>query len=345
VRRVFLLVPLVAALIGAPPAHAAAPLEGVPQFDHVFTIVLENQNFADTWDTPGPGGHPTYLQTLRAAGAFASQYYGVGHVSADNYIAMTSGQLPTPPFEADCVVSWGICKTFEKLLPDHGRNIADEVQERGKTWRAYMDGMQVPCQHPPLTALRDPYQTGYATRHNPFVYYPDIVENTARCNSHVVPYKRLAVDLTSAATTPNYVFITPDTCHDGHDAPCVNGAPGGLFSANAWLEVEVPKILASPAFTTQRSLLIVTFDENGFSDVQGCCGILAGGPLSSTWLALGGRIGLVAVGTGITPGKEVATPFDHWSYVRTVEDALGIRTHLNIAGLPITHPMAELFAP
>ncbi|MBV9412042.1 MAG: hypothetical protein JO148_10635 [Acidimicrobiia bacterium] len=328
--------------------HAATAFEGVPRYDHIFTIVLENENFAATWNTPGPHG-PTYLQRLRSQGAFASEYQGISHVSADNYIAMTSGQPATPLFNTDCMLSWGACETFEKLWPDGGRSIADQVDDSGLHWRAYMDSMKVPCQHPSLTAIPDPYQTGYATRHDPFVYYPPIVENAARCNAGVVPYTQLATDLAHEATTPNYAFITPDTCHDGHDAPCSapeTGQPGGLTSANQWLSVEVPKILASPAFHTpgKKSLLLITFDENGFSDVAGCCGVLApGAGLTTNLLALGGRIGLLALGSGIKPGKVIKTPYDHWSYLRTVEDALGIGEHLNVAGLPTTKAMTNLF--
>ena len=334
--------------------HAATGLEGVPRYDHVVTIVLENQNFNTTWTTPAPGGGPTYLQSLRNRGTFASQYYGVGHVSADNYMAMTSAQPPTPLFMSDCLVSWALCETFEKLWPGGARSVSDQVEASGQSWKGYMDGMAVPCQHPATTAIPDPFQTGYATRHDPFVYYPAIVENAGRCNSHVVPYTALATDLASAATTPNYAFITPDTCHDGHDAPCTapDSGPGGLTSANAWLQTEVPKILGSPAFTTQRSLLLITFDENGISDVQGCCGILADvnqllghGPLTtSAAAAIGGRIGLLAIGSGVKVGQTVTTPYDHYSYLRTVEDALGIGEHLNVAGLPITQSMSGLFA-
>jgi hypothetical protein len=119
-----------------------------------------------------------------------------------------------------------------------------------------------------------------------------------------------------------------------------------LTSANAWLSTEVPKILGSPAFTKHgvRSLLIVTFDENGFSDMQGCCGALASGVgATSTVAAFGGRIGLVAIGPGLTKGKTIATPYDHWSYLRTVEDVLGIGEHLNVSGAPVTKPMTNLF--
>jgi hypothetical protein len=333
---------------------ASTGLEGVPHYDHIVTIVLENQNFAATWNTPGPSG-PTFLQTLLGRGTFADQYFGISHVSADNYIAMTSGQPATPLFNADCLVSWGLCETFEKVWPDGGRSIADQVEQKGLTWKAYMDAMAVPCQHPALTTIPDPFQTGYATRHNPFVYYPPIVENTSRCNSHVVPYSALAGDFSLESTTPNYAFITPDTCHDGHDTPCVapDTGPGGLDSANAWLQSEVTNILGSPAFTslTANSLLLITFDENGISDIPGCCGALAdvnqlvggGGATTSGVAAIGGRIGLLAIGAGVAKGQVVHTPYDHWSYLRTVEDGLGISEHLNVAGLPITQPMTNLF--
>jgi hypothetical protein len=343
-----LLAAIVGGLLARPVGgHAATGLEGVPHYDHVFTIVLENENYSQSWDTPGPDGNETYLQSLRHQGVFADHYYGTTHVSAGNYMAMTSGQPPISAFNADCIVNWTACVTFERAWPDGGRSIADQAEESGHTWKGYMDGMAVPCQHPAATDLSDPYQTGYATRHDPFVYYPPIIDDQARCDSHVVPYTALAQDLQSEATTPNYAFITPDTCNDGHDAPCTGshaGEPGGLTSANAWLSTEVPKILGSPAFTTPgvNSVLLITFDENGFTDRDGCCGLFTQ-DVSSTLVAFGGRIGLVAVGTGITPGKTVSTVYDHWSYLRTVEDALGIDEHLNMAGLPATKAMSDLF--
>ncbi|MEY2436315.1 MAG: hypothetical protein QOF97_1151 [Acidimicrobiaceae bacterium] len=327
-----LLAPPVAGHAATPAALAAAT---VPTYDHVFTIVLENENFAASWSGPDS----PYLQGLRARGAFADQYYGISHVSADNYIAMTSGQPATPPFNFDCV-SYASCYAAEKAWPDGGRSIADQAEAAGRTWKAYMESMPGPCVHPALTDPADPNQTGYATRHNPFVYYPPIVDDTARCAQHVVPYTDITADLATEASTPSYVFITPDTCHDAHDTPCTAppahaGEPGGLKSADAFLSSEVEKILASPAWTTSRSLLIVTFDENGFTDLQGCCAPPA----------MGGRIGLVALDSAnrITPGTVTTTTYDHWSYLRTMEDALGITEHLNMAGLPTTHSMTDLF--
>jgi hypothetical protein len=369
---------LVAAVVLAAPAAKAAPVpvEGVPHLDHVFIIVLENENLAATWNTPG-----TYLNGLLSTGVFASQYYAASHVSADNYMAMTSGQMPTPLFNADCP-DWSKCVAWEQSRPDGGVSVADQIDAKTKTWKAYMDSMGPPCKHP-ASVTADPYQSGYATRHDPFVYYPPIVNNPGYCAKHVVDYSALASDLTQESTTPNYAFITPDTCHDGHDSPCTGsdvGQPGwqsgGLTSANDWMRAEVPKILDSPAFTTPgvSSVLFVTTDEAADTDVTGC----TTGPLTSAntpgtcasgvpgvGIDGGGLVGLLAIGSPAahvgTPGTTTSTPYDHASLLRTIEDGLGLAPlspantttvisqdaagHLNQAGSPLEHSMAALFTP
>ena len=131
-------------------ASAAGSVEGVPALDHVFTIVLENENLSATWQTPG-----TYLHSLLSKGAFADQYYGTSHVSADNYMAMTSGQNPTPLFNTDCL-DWGKCETWEANRPDGGVSIADQLDAYHRTWKAYMDGMGTACKHPAQDTLTSP---------------------------------------------------------------------------------------------------------------------------------------------------------------------------------------------
>ena len=58
------------------------------------------------------------------------------------------------------------------------------------------------------------------------------------CTQNDVDFSHLATDLASVATTPNLSFITPNVCHDGHDSPCVDGEPGGLWPALGWLQDE-----------------------------------------------------------------------------------------------------------
>src|SRR4029077_13980455 len=111
-----------------------------------------------------------------------------------------SGQTPTAPFNVDCL-NWELCFATEQALG--GKSIADQLDTAGQSWTAYMDGAATPCQHPAATAATDPYQIGYATRHDPFVYYPPTVDHgttavlstadSAYCESHVVPYGQSAL--------------------------------------------------------------------------------------------------------------------------------------------------------
>ncbi|HSW13502.1 MAG TPA: alkaline phosphatase family protein, partial [Solimonas sp.] len=173
-----------------------------------------------------------------------------------------------------------------------------------------------------------------ATRHNPFMYFHTVIDDQADCDARVVNLNVLDADLRSLATTPNYVFITPDLCSDGHDAPCADGRPGGLESINEFLETWVPKILASAAFQ-KDGLLIVTFDESDGpqSDSSGCCG--AGRTPNSLLPGLtglgGGRVGAVLLSPFIKPGTVSTTAYNHYSMLRSVQDLFGL-PYLGYAG-------------
>ena len=62
--------------------------------------MLENEGYAATFGDPS--ADPYLATTLPASGALLTQYYGIGHFSNDNYIAMISGQAPNPLNQADC---------------------------------------------------------------------------------------------------------------------------------------------------------------------------------------------------------------------------------------------------
>src|ERR1700689_1811567 len=68
--------------------------------NNVLVIELENEDATETF---GPGSVATYLNdTLVPKGELLENYYSIGHVSLDNYIAEISGQAPTPLTDSDC---------------------------------------------------------------------------------------------------------------------------------------------------------------------------------------------------------------------------------------------------
>ena len=131
-----------------------------------------------------------------------------------------------------------------------------------------------------------------------------------------------------------FAFISPNLCHDGHDSPCVDGEPGGLVSADQFLQTWVPKITGSPAWA-DGSLLIVTFDEAESGDATACCGEQPGyntpNPGGTTPGPGGGRTGAVLVSHFIQPGTTNATPYNHYALLKSIEDVFGL-TYLGYAG-------------
>jgi phosphatidylinositol-3-phosphatase len=321
-----------------------------PPIRHVFTIILENKSFNETF---GPNSPAPYLsQQLTAQGELLTNYYGIGHNSLPNYIALVSGQAPNLTTQGDCQIYQDFVPNSSVqvqvngqtagqgcVFPAETQTVADQLQSHQFTWRGYMEDMPAPCTHPALNT-QDQTQTAkpgdqYAARHNPFVYFHSIIDGPS-CAANDVPLTQLSNDLMHLATTPNYVFITPNLCHDGHDSPCVDGEPGGLVSADAFLREWVPQILASPAYQRDGMLLIL-FDEAELSgsnaDATACCNEIPGpnSPLPGIVGPGGGRVGAVVLSKYVRPGTVVTTPYNHYSLLRTIEDLFGL-DHLGFAG-------------
>jgi hypothetical protein len=215
--------------------------------------------------------------------------------------------------------------------------VADQLETAGLTWKGYMEDMGTACRRPAPNS-RDTTQQAtpgdqYAARHNPFAYFHSAIDSGS-CDRNDVDLSRLDGDLASASTTPSYAFISPNLCHDGHDTPCVDGQPGGLVSADEFVRTWVPKITGSPAWA-EGSLLVVTFDEAENGDASACCGELPGyntpNPGGLTPGPGGGRTGAVLVSQFIQPGTTNATPYNHYSLLKSTEDIFGL-AHLGCAG-------------
>jgi hypothetical protein len=321
----------------------------MPPIKHVFVIVLENQGFDTTF---APTTRATYLaDTLRKQGALLRQYYGIGHFSLDNYIAMISGMGATAQTQIDCPVFLDFVQTGTTsdgqpigagcVYPASVKTIANQLEARTYTWRGYMEDMGADetresstCGHPTIgrpdsTEWATPADQ-YATKHNPFMYFHSVIDSPS-CKRRVVPLPALSKDLESASTTPNFSFITPSLCHDGHDRPCVNGEPGGLESANLFLKHWVPIITESQAFRDD-GLLIITFDEALSIDRSSCCGQVPGpnARVAQDGMFGGGRIGAVLISRFIKPGTVSEVPYNHYSLLKSIEDIFGV-DHLGYA--------------
>ena len=228
-RRLLALAALAGALLVPPLSSAAA---ATPSVYHVFVIVivivLENEDYDATFG-PSPGS-ADLVKTLPSQGAFMSRYFGIGHESLDNYIAMISGQPPNAQTQSDCqgfsdfppgpltsIGMDGIVTGQGCVYPVAVPTVANQLDSDGLTWRAYAQdmansvstGQPASCRHPNLNS-QDNTQTAkagdqYAARHVPFVYFHSIIDSPA-CAQNVVDLKQLPADLAQATATPSYSF-------------------------------------------------------------------------------------------------------------------------------------------
>ena len=307
--------------------------------NNVLVIEFENEDASTTF---GPGSPATYLNnTLVPEGELLPNYYAIGHVSLDNYIAEISGQAPTPLTDSDCDLGEFVNVTPGTadpnttaypgqvdgngcVFPAGAQTIANQLDTayppnpttNVASWREYAEDMGndpardggtadpiggTDCAHPTVGGTDDTVTAEstdqYTTRHNPFMYFHSIIDNTAECDANVVPLGTVAVgtpstfngtqlpdtftghlanDLSSEASTPKFGFITPNLCDDGHDATCAGtnlegGKTGGLTAADIWLQHYMPLIMASPSYQSGQMLVDITFDEGDTSDTTACC--------------------------------------------------------------------------
>jgi hypothetical protein len=284
-----------AATHAAPPPTPPPAAGAVPTFSHVFVIVMENHEYNGVIGNPAA----PYTNGLVASYGLATNYYAVSHPSLPNYLALTAGS--TFGIASDCTTCF-VSAT----------NIADQVEASGRSWKAYMEDMPVPC-------YTGSSSGNYAMKHNPFMYYNDIRNNTARCAAHVAPFTQFWVDM-STGVVPDFVWITPNMCNDTHDCPVGTG--------DAWLHSVVPTITGSAAFRN-GGVLFITWDEGSSS--AGCC--------SGSW---GGHVATLVIAPNAISGFRSGAAENHYGLLRTIEDGFHLG-HLAAAGWASNLPLREYF--
>jgi phospholipase C len=206
------------------------------------------------------------------------------HPSEPNYFWMVAGQ------------NFGVLDDADPGSHHLGAtsHLADQIELAGLTWKAYQESMGAPC------GLSS--HGRYAAKHNPFAYFNDINgwDGTAfhpeqRCNSHVVDYAQLDADIAGRAL-PSYVFITPNLDNDMHD--------GSISRGDRWLANELPRLMATDNYKN-GGVIFLMWDEGGGSPASDDPPFIAISPMAA-------------------PGMRSQVDYDTSSYLKTVQNILGI---------------------
>jgi hypothetical protein len=259
------------------PSQTAAAL--VPDFEHIVVVVFENKEYGTVIRNP----KMPYFNILANTFTLLNQHYAVTHPSLPNYIAMIAGD------------THGITSNCEDCFIDQP-SLPDLIEASGRTWKTYQESMPEPC-FIGSTAL-------YVQKHNPFIYFDPVRLNPDRCAESIVPLGQLDVDI-AQAQLPNFIFITPNLCHDAHDC--------GLDQADPWLDSLMDKLIPALDSTDEPYLVVLTWDE-GQGDL-GCCGL----PEDA-----GGRIATILISPQVKNGFQDETPYTHYSLLKTISASWGL---------------------
>src|SRR6266571_2871305 len=285
-------------------------------FNYVVVIVMENHGLGDIINNPSA----PFMNQLASSFTLATNYTAVNHPSLPNYLSLVSGQDFAPWSKTDC-------SPGPRCSTGNASNIVDRLENRGLTWKAYMEDYPSICgSHcsPGSCFLGDIGTGQYAAKHDPFVYFDDIANSTSRC-SRIVPANSggkggpdnlFLSDLASPSTASNFMWLTPNPCDDMHDCSVSIG--------DAFLSQIVPKILNSTLFTHQKAALFITFDEgNGNSDF----------PNDQVYSLWAGRV--------VKTHFQSSNQYSHYSLLKTLETVWNLPSLTSNDGNAT--PMTEFF--
>src|ERR1700756_3098844 len=311
-RRLLTALCVVAALGLTSAAQAdTTKIEGVPQFGNVFVIIGENTDFSQLTKNTAP-----YLMgTIKPESAWLTNYFATTHYSESNYVAMTSGQFTA------CEQKDGSIASCHQNVPNLFNQL--DVTYGPGAWTSWMESMPTPCDINSFGS--DATLNKYRAKHNPALIY-DNVAGTWSGTTLTPSNECLTQDVPAGTTGPNnmdafntalggavsrFNFIVPNECEDAHDNCKPVGNP--VLQFDAFLQREVPQILSRPEFAPGgNGVLIVTFDE-----------AVTSSPNRALRVENGGQVAFAVISPLANVGS-YGNDWNHYSFLRTLEDGLGV---------------------
>jgi hypothetical protein len=331
-------------------------------------------------DNANPAHDAPFLNTLAAKNGVATAYFGTSHPSEPNYVALVGGNYfgiqddddymcpnGPAPNSVGCISGSSLnaqasaCNCDSINYPNHtiyGDNLAQQMDDRGRTWKGYFQSL-------PSVGYPGDCSPGvhgncfYASKHNPFINFDTVQDHDL---NKLVPMQQFVDDL-HTGKVPDLSVLVPDQCNDMHGqsgctaaqidtahctvtggctSPCTDD-PGCIQDGDAYTKFLVDTIRGSDTWKHGNNAIFITVDEGNTN--LGCCDASTKDGLSGG----GGNVAEIVITNhdarhqnADTTGFTDPTPYNHYSWMATVENAFGLGCIQNTCDTARVKPMTPL---
>jgi hypothetical protein len=223
-----------------------------------------------------------------------------------------------------------IASCHQSAATDNIFHQLDETYPGTTAWQSWMESMPSACYVSSFGS--DANLNKYRAKHNPALIFDDVAGSwsgstftpSSECQAQDVPTGGTGpndMNAFNAALQDNTVsrfnFIVPNECEDAHD----NCKPAGnpVLQFDQFLQREVPLIQESDAFGS-NGVIVVTFDEGTTNS-----------PNRADKFGNGGNVAFAVI-SGLANAGSYGNLWDHYSFLRTLQDGLGTSSHGYLGG-------------
>jgi len=324
-------------------AASAQAKTALARYAHIVVIVEENKDYSQILN---PAVAPN-ISALAAKYGDATHFYGEVHPSEGNYVALIGGDTfgihDDDGFSCHAGVVDPFCTGSNASgYADHTVHadyLGGQLERAGLTWKGYYESLPAPGSLE-FTASEPAYDDGsrktalYASKHSGFLNFSAVQTDPRRADK-IVDFKQLGADL-AADSLPNFALVVPNQCNEMHGlhgknipSDCDGANPLALIGRGDRVTGRlVERLQATRAWKSRDNMaIVITFDEGAGKTREGCCAVTPDAPSNFG----GGHIPTVVITNHGPRGLKDDTPYNHYSLLRTVEDAFGLRAHLGHA--------------
>lgn len=209
-------------------------------FDRIIQVWLENTDYTDAATL-------SQFKELQEQGLLLDAFYATTHPSEPNYMASVYGDF------------FGLADDTYNYVPQNITSVFDLLDDKAVSWACYQENMPSTGYQPYNFTQKnyvDPSATAaygyYVRKHNPCAF-PEANGKDAAKAIRNRNFNDFAADL-NASALPQWIFVTPNMVNDAHDTTIA-------YAAN-WTQWWLKPLLSDSKFNTERTVVLLTFDEN-----------------------------------------------------------------------------------